>query len=121
VAFTLLSDLVGNTPGAETARELTRISSGSPLLELKDYFRAIWEVGGRLQKEGLLTNVRFEAEDLHDFLAYLDNNVGASQAQRMITEMRRFPKEILRFAGTLTVPKLIELVESHLAVRANSA
>ena len=56
----------------------------------------------------MIFNVRFDAVDLRVFLDYLDSKVSANQARWMYPEMRRFPKEMLRFCGKLCQFELIE-------------
>jgi hypothetical protein len=109
----LLSDLAGDNVG--TGAGITHIEAADPVQELKGYYQAVWTVGGMLQSSGLLANLRFDQNDLRAFLDYLDRSVGPEQARKILLESRRFSKQILRYCGTLSAEKLIELVESHQA------
>jgi MoaA/NifB/PqqE/SkfB family radical SAM enzyme len=109
----LLSDLAGKDTFPQE-KSIPR-SVDEPLQDLRAYIQAIWKVGDMLQSEGLLAGTRFDGAELRVLLGYLDEKADPKQARRMYTEMRRFPDVILNFSGTLSAPKLIELMETHFA------
>jgi hypothetical protein len=109
----VLSDLAGNNVGKGT-RQVVHIEGADPVQELKGYIEAMWEVGAMLQSRGLHSDLRFDNDKLQAYLGYLDRSVAPDQASRIYLEMRRFPKEMLRFSGMLSAAQLIELLEAHL-------
>jgi hypothetical protein len=101
----------------DTGLGLIDIEMHDPLQMLKWYFEAVWEVGGVLQSEGMLPLLKFDAEELRSLLNHLDCKVGREQARGIYLEARRFPNEVLNFAGSLSGLQFYELIESHHAAR----
>ena len=68
----LLADLAGNRVGPGSQLD---IDAADPVHELKEYIRAIQEVGGILHSEGLLPDFRLDRDDVQALLDYFDRNV----------------------------------------------
>lgn len=115
----VLSDLAGNE--METIEPpLVHIQAADPVELLKAHHRAIWEVGRMLQSSGFLADLCFDPRELEEFLPCFDG-MSPQEARQIHLEMRRFPKETLRFCGTLPARKLIELLESYHASQVQPA
>lgn len=115
----LLSDLAGKT-GGDNAQMVPQIQAADPVRDLCGYFEAVWSTGVVLQSDGLLPRLNFDRNELATCLAYLDSRMGPEEARRILTEIRRFSREMLEFAGSITGVKLIEMIEQHLAARSTS-
>ncbi len=106
----LLSDLAGNPPRSPDAD--SAYLNGSAHTRLVAYFTAIWEVGTLLVQEGSLESLEFDTNSLHALVRYLEQ-ISTVQSERMYTEIRRFPREMVRLCGSLTSERLIELMDAH--------
>jgi hypothetical protein len=106
----VLADLAGDNVG--TGAGIVHIEGADPVHELKGYYRAVWAVGGLLQSSGLLADLRFDQDDLQVFLRYLDRGVSPQRARRIHFELRRFSKQTLRYCGTFSPERLIELLDA---------
>jgi hypothetical protein len=109
----VLSDLAGGNVGSGAG--IVHIEGADPVHELKDYYRALWAVGGLLQSSGLLADLRFDQDDLQVFLRYLDHSMSPRKARRIQFEARRFSKQTLRYCGTFSAERLIELLDASSA------
>jgi hypothetical protein len=111
----LLGDLAGRS--TEPDGDVVTVSIEDACQKIIDYFRAIWQVGNELSDEGILQNLSFLEQDLINVTEYL-NSVTPLQARRMYTEIRRFPREMVRLSGTLSSARLVELLQQHHAPKA---
>jgi MoaA/NifB/PqqE/SkfB family radical SAM enzyme len=106
----VLSDLAGDNVG--TGAGFVHIEGADPVHELKAYCLAVCTVGCLLQSSGLLADLRFDQDDLQVLLRYLDRSVSPQKARRIQFELRRFPKQTLRYCGTFSAERLIELLDA---------
>lgn len=107
----VLSDLAGRS--APNVVHLIEVQEPDPVVALKGYMSALWEAAGLLQAEGQLQGMSFDTEKLTGWLEHIQNTVEPERARSMFSELRRFPREMLRFAGSCSGAQLIELLESH--------
>ncbi len=106
----LLTDIVGKRDSNSTR---SRVEPGNALCHLIEYHKAIWDIGRILAEDDLISDATFDDASLNEFIAYLRCTIGPKQAARIYSEIRRFPREMMRFCGTLTTRQLIDLIEAH--------
>jgi hypothetical protein len=63
----------------------------------------------------MLPGTRFDPEQERLLLAQVSDKVGPAHAQKIYTEIRRFPKILLGLVGTTPASNLGDMLDTHLA------